>query len=59
MDLFLFTLQQDNATPHIARVTQKFFEEHNLGVLVFPANSPDMNPIEHLRDILGHSERLE
>jgi transposase len=43
-----FVFQQDNASVHTAHVVKEYFLEKKLDVLEWPANSPDMNPIEHL-----------
>jgi transposase len=40
--------QQDNAPPHVAQVVQDWFEDHDLEVMEWPANSPDLSPIENL-----------
>ena len=47
------TLQQDNARPHTARVTQRYLGQNNVNVLPWPANSPYLNPIEHIWDVWG------
>ena len=40
--------QQDNAAIHKASITKKYLLEQKIRLLVHPACSPDVNPIEHL-----------
>ena len=51
------TLMHDNARPHNARLTQNYLARHNVNVLQWPTCSPDMNPIEHIWDVLGRRAR--
>lgn len=45
-----FIFMQDNARPHTANITRRFFQRHAIRLLNHPANSPDLNPIEHIWD---------
>ncbi|GFU44519.1 transposable element Tcb1 transposase [Trichonephila clavipes] len=38
--------QQDNARPHVARIIQRFFVNHQIELFPWPALSPDLSPIE-------------
>lgn len=44
-------LQQDNATHHTSKHMQKFFQAERDKLLEWTRNSPDLNPIEYLRNI--------
>ncbi len=43
-----FIFQQDLAPAHTANSTKSWLNDHGVGVLDWPANSPDLNLIENL-----------
>ncbi len=43
-----FIFQQDSAPAHTAKSTKSWLNDHGVGVLDWPANSPDLNPRENL-----------
>ncbi|GFW80363.1 transposable element Tcb1 transposase [Trichonephila clavipes] len=48
--------QQDNAQPHVTRVVQRFFVNHQIELLPWPARSTDLSPIENMWSMV--SQRL-
>ncbi len=48
-----FIFQQDLAPAHTAEGTKRWFNDHDVTVLDWPANSLDLNPIENLYRVLS------
>ncbi len=52
-----FIFQQDLAPAHTAKNTKSWLNDHGVGVLDWPANSPDLNPIENIWGIVKSKMR--
>ncbi|GFV97317.1 transposable element Tcb1 transposase [Trichonephila clavipes] len=51
-------LQQDNARPHVERIVQSFFVNHQIELLSWPARSPDLSPIENMWSMVAHGAKI-
>ncbi len=52
-----FIFQQDLAPAHSAKSTKSWLNDHGVGVLDWPANSPDLNPIKNQWSIVKRKMR--
>ncbi|GFT40141.1 DDE_3 domain-containing protein [Trichonephila clavipes] len=48
-----FLFMDDNARPHCAKILEESLQSENITRMVWSAYSPDLNPIEHVNDMLG------
>ena len=54
---FSHVFQHDNARCHVARVSMDFLNDNHIRTLPWPALSPDVKLVKHLRDELGRRVR--
>ncbi len=52
-----FIFQQDLAPANTAKSTKSWLNDHGVGVLNWPANSPDLNPIVNIWGIVKRKMR--
>lgn len=54
-----FTFQQDGASSHTAKTTKNWLQYKQMEVLDWPANSPDLSPIENIWWLMKRKLRNE
>lgn len=52
-----FRLMHENARVHIAGIVQQYLEEVKIPTMIWPPRSLDLNPIEHMWDVMGRRLR--
>ncbi|CAJ0958417.1 unnamed protein product [Ranitomeya imitator] len=50
-----FLLMHNNASPLVAEVCQQFLHDEGIDAMGWPACSPNLNPVEHIWDIMSRS----
>jgi transposase len=51
-------LMHDNARPHIAQIVNEYLDTVEIHHMIWPARSSDLNPIEHVWDMVGRRVKV-
>ncbi|GFW40678.1 transposable element Tcb1 transposase [Trichonephila clavipes] len=52
-DLATDIFQQENARPHVTRIVQRFFVNHQIELLPWPARCPDLSPMGNMWSVIA------
>jgi hypothetical protein len=56
--VYWYILMHDNACPHIAQIVNEYWDTVEIRHMIWPARSSDLNPIEHVWDMVGRRVKV-